>query len=76
MSVYTNNLLMSSKSKKVLAHDVVTIRAARGGEDIPMIVSIPKPIANILKLKLKDRMQIYTDGEKIYLDKIKEPELS
>jgi hypothetical protein len=55
---------------------VVTIRAARGGEDIPMIVSIPKPIANILKLKLKDRMQIYTDGEKIYLDKIKEPELS
>jgi hypothetical protein len=75
MSVDTNNLLMSSKSKKVLAHDVVTIRAARGGEDIPMIVSIPKPIANILKLKLKDRMQIYTDGEKIYLDKIKEPEL-
>lgn len=72
MSVDTNNLLMS---KKVLAHDVVTIRAARGGEDIPMIVSIPKPIANILKLKLKDRMQIYTDGEKIYLDKIKEPEL-
>ncbi len=72
MSVDTDNILVS---KKVLAHDVVTIRAARGGEDIPMIVSIPKPIANILKLKLKDRMQIYTDGEKIYLDKIKEPEL-
>jgi hypothetical protein len=75
MSVDTNSILMSSKSKKVLAHDVVTIRAARGGEDIPMIVSIPKPIANILKLKLKDRMQIYTDGERIYLDKIKEPEI-
>ena len=72
MSVDTNNLLVS---KKVLAHDVVTIRAARGGEDTPMVVSIPKHIAKILKLKLKDRMQIYTDGEKIYLDKIKEPEL-
>jgi hypothetical protein len=72
MLVNSNDVLLS---KKVLAHDIVTIRAARGGQDIPMIVSIPKSIANILKLKLKDRMQIYTDGERIYLDKIKEPEL-
>jgi hypothetical protein len=73
MSVNVNDVILS---KKVLAHDIVTVRASRGGEDIPMIVSIPKPIANILKLKLKDRMQIYTDGERIYLDKIKEPTIS
>lgn len=78
MSVNTSSPLLTppaSPAKKVLAHDVVTVRAARGGEDIPMVVSIPKPIANILKLKLKDKMRIYTDGEKIYLDRYQEPEL-
>ena len=67
--------LLLTGSKKVLAHDVVTVRAARGGKDVPKIVSIPKPIADIFNLKLKDRMRIYTDGELIYLKKLEEPEL-
>jgi hypothetical protein len=60
---------------KVLAHDVVGLRVARSGPFAPMEVSIPKPIINVMKLKKGDKLRIYTDGLKIYIDKFEEPEI-
>lgn len=62
-------------SKRVLAHDVVNIRGASGGENPPLIVSIPRAIANAVKVSKGDRMQIYTDGERIYLERLTQPTL-
>ena len=69
-------------SKKVLADDIVNVRAARnpdkekGETQPPLIVSIPRPIAYAVKIQKGDRMRIYTDGEKIYLDKVEKPQIS
>ena len=67
--------------KKVLARIVVTIRAARSIDEKkkeefpPLIVSGPRTIAKASNIKPSDQMMMYTDGERIYLDKIKEPEI-
>jgi hypothetical protein len=60
---------------KVLAHDVVNVRAARSGDFSPLIVSIPKTVASSMKLRKGDRLRIYTDGQKIYLDRFEEPKI-
>lgn len=62
-------------SKKVLAHDVVNIRGAMGGDNPPLIVSIPREIATAAKLAKGDRMQIFTDGESVYLKKLEDPKI-
>jgi hypothetical protein len=67
-------------SKKILAHKAVTIRAARAptkeeGKLPPLIVAIPKVIANAANVKQADQMIMYTDGNRIYLDKIQEPKI-
>ena len=41
----------------------------------PKEVSIPKPIITAMKLKKGDKLRIYTDGLKIYIDKFEEPEI-
>ena len=68
------NLIVPT-GRKVIAHDVVSVRTARSGEYPPMIVSIPKRIVDVMKLKRGERLRIYTDGEKIYLDRFEEPTL-
>ena len=60
---------------KVLAHDVVSIRAARSGDFAPLIISIPKTVVNAMKVKKGDRLRIYTDGQKIYMDRFEVPEI-
>lgn len=60
---------------KVLAHDVVNIRAARSGEFAPLIISIPKAIANAMKIKKGEKLRIYTDGQRIYIDRFEKPEI-
>jgi hypothetical protein len=60
---------------KVLAHDVVNIRAARSGDFAPLIISIPKPVASAMKIKKGDRLRIYTDGQRIYIDRFEEPKI-
>ena len=60
---------------KVLAHDVVNVRAARSGDYAPMIISIPKEIANSMKLKKGEKLRIYTDGQRIYIDRFEKPEI-
>jgi hypothetical protein len=54
---------------------VVTIRGARGGEDAPLIMSIPRAIVNAAKYKKGDKVQIYTDGERTYLERLAEPKI-
>jgi hypothetical protein len=72
----SNTEVSTVMSKKVVAHDVVTIRAATGRENAPIIISIPKAIANAAKVKLHDKVHIFTDGEIIYLTKLEEPKIS
>jgi hypothetical protein len=61
--------------KKVLAHTSVAIRPARTGDNPPIIISIPRKIADVMKLKIGEDLRMYTDGEKIYLDRFEEPTL-
>ena len=70
-------------SKKILARIAVTVRPARvlketekgKNKEPPLIVSIPRIIANAVGVQQRDQMMMYTDGKRIYLDKIEEPEL-
>jgi hypothetical protein len=61
--------------KKVIAHDVINARPARSGDNPPMIITIPKKIVEAMKLKKGESLRIYTDGEKIYVDRFEEPTL-
>jgi hypothetical protein len=70
----TTTLIMPT-GKKVLAHDVVNIRPARSGDYPPMIVSIPKKIVDVMKLEKGEKLRVYTDGERIYLDRFEPPTL-
>jgi hypothetical protein len=70
----TTTLIMPT-GKKVLAHDVVNVRPARSGDYPPMIVSIPKKIVDVMKLERGEKLRIYTDGERIYLDRFETPTL-
>jgi hypothetical protein len=60
---------------KVLAHDTITIRTARSGKGAPLIMSLPKEIADAMKFKKGDKVRIYTDGQKVYIDKFEIPEV-
>jgi hypothetical protein len=71
----TANELIDILSKKVLAHDVVTMRTARGGENAPLIISIPRSIAKAGKYKKGEKIQIYTDGARTYLERLAEPKI-
>jgi len=53
----------------------VIARAARSGEYPPMIVTIPKKLVEAMKLKKGESLRIYTDGEKLYLDRFETPEI-
>jgi hypothetical protein len=71
--VISNNVTILSR--KILAHDVVTMRGARGGEDAPLIISIPSAIVKAAKYKKGEKIQIYTDGERTYLERLAEPKI-
>ena len=63
------------KISKVIASDVVLIRGATGEENPPIIISIPRKILNAASLRKGDEVRIYTDGARIYLEKLEEPVL-
>jgi hypothetical protein len=48
---------------------------ARSGDFAPMEISVQKPIVNAMKLMKRDRLRIFTDGNRSYLDNEKEPEI-
>ena len=62
-------------SKKIVAHEVVTIRAARGGEHAPSVIPLPKSVADAMKCEKGTKVHIYTDGERAYIEKLEEPKL-
>ena len=59
----------------MIAHEVVTIRVARGGEFAPLVIPLPKDIAEVIKYEKGDQVWIYTDGERVYIEKLEDPEL-
>jgi hypothetical protein len=61
------------KTTKVIARDVVLIRGATGDENPPIIISIPRKILNAAGFRKGDEVRIYTDGARIYLEKLEEP---
>ena len=54
-------------NEKKIVRSLVNVRAARGGDNPPMIITIPKNIANAFNLTLGETLDILTDGEKIVL---------
>ena len=54
-------------NEKKITRSLANVRAARGGDNPPMIITIPKNIANAFNLKLGETIDILTDGEKIVL---------
>jgi antitoxin component of MazEF toxin-antitoxin module len=61
-------LLTAKTGKESLADDIVTIRTSRTGEgDLPLIVSIPKEIAKIMKFEKGQKVEILTDGDQVYI---------
>ena len=73
MELRTSNIIMATR--KVIAYAHSKIRAARGGDNPPMIVTIPKEVAEKSGMKLGDDIQILTDGKKIVIRKTEIPEL-
>ena len=54
-------------NEKKIVRSLENIRAARGGDNPPMIITIPKNIANAFHLTLGETLDILTDWEKIVL---------
>jgi AbrB family looped-hinge helix DNA binding protein len=54
-------------NEKKIFLSLVNVRAAKGGDNPPMIITIPKNIANAFNLELGETLDILTDGEKIVL---------
>ena len=54
-------------NEKKIIRSLANVRAARGGDNPPMIITIPKNIANAFNLILGETLDILTDGEKIVL---------
>jgi hypothetical protein len=40
-----------------------------------MIITIPKKLVEAMKLKDSESPRIYTDGERLYIDRFEEPEI-
>jgi antitoxin component of MazEF toxin-antitoxin module len=58
---------------KIGEHDIVNVRPARSGDSPLMTVTIPKQLVEVMKLKKGKKLRIYTDGERIYLDRFEQP---
>ncbi len=60
--------------KKVIVEQV-TIRAARSGKNPPLIVSVPRNIADKAKLHIGDTMLMFTDGDKVIITRPEMPKV-
>jgi AbrB family looped-hinge helix DNA binding protein len=64
------SLLMSDHGKKILAHDMISVRAGRGGDNPPIIITIPKTVATAFNLEIGEKLYVMTDGDKIILKRL------
>ncbi|HKG86697.1 MAG TPA: hypothetical protein VKA95_00110 [Nitrososphaeraceae archaeon] len=62
-------------SRKIVANEVVTIRVARGGNYAPLVIPLPRSIADAMKCKRGIKVHIFTDGERGYFEKLPDPKL-
>ena len=53
----------------------VTIRTARSGKNPPLIISIPRNIADKAKLDIGDTMLMFTDGDKVVITRSEMPKV-
>ena len=53
-----DNYQLTTAGKKVITHDVISIRPARSGDSPPMIITIPKKIVEAMKLKKGEDLRI------------------
>jgi hypothetical protein len=78
MTSYKYNCKMSSElvmpgPRRVVAHDLIRIRASRSGDFAPLEITLPKQIVDSMKLEKGMQIRIYTDGERGYFDIAEEP---
>lgn len=65
----------TEEQRIVIARDVVRVRGATGENRPPIIVSIPRAILQAVKMEKGDDVRIYTEGIRIYLEKLEEPQI-
>jgi hypothetical protein len=51
-------------NEKKIVRSLANVRAARGGDNPQMIITIPKNVANAFHLTLGETLDILTNGEK------------
>jgi len=61
-----NQYLLMTEDE-VLAFGEVVVRKARGGDNPPVIVTIPSDVVNAYKLKIGEKIDIITNGKKIVI---------
>ena len=61
-----NQYLLMTEDE-VLAFGEVVVRKARGGDNPPVIVTIPSDVVNAYKLKIGEKIDVITDGKKIVI---------
>jgi hypothetical protein len=80
MKSHSNTLsILADREKtgkhKALADDLIVVRSARPGSGkVPLIISIPQKIADIMKIEKGQPLEIMTDGEVILIKKHRAPE--
>ena len=62
-----NTDLLMVEEGKVLAFGEVVVRTARGGNNPPIIVTIPTEVVEAFKLKIGEKIDVITDGKKIVI---------
>jgi hypothetical protein len=71
--IYKNIFSCTILAGKKVMVEQVTIRAARSGKNPPLIVSIPRSIADKAKLRISDTLLMYTDGDKVIITRPEMP---
>jgi Antidote-toxin recognition MazE, bacterial antitoxin len=71
MSQLLKRMLVPSMVK-IIAHGTAFARPARTGDNVPIIITIPKDIVRAMKIKKGENLRLYTDGDKIYIDRFQE----
>ena len=46
-----------------------------GGEYAPLVIPLPKNVADAMKCEKGSKVHIYTDGERAYIEKLEEPKI-
>lgn len=72
LSMPQSELALNPPLVKIIAHGTAFARPARSGDNVPIIITIPKDIVEAMKIKKGENLRLYTDGDKIYIDRFME----